>query len=84
MLCQLNCRFYTNTIFAKEKSIVGNTCAQIFTDGEFVQITLMRSKSDPGTTLDMINRGDGVENDIFIYNTPRETDFNKEIQRVEV
>ena len=44
----------------------------------------MRSKSDPDTTLDMINRGEGVENDIFIYNTPRQTDFNKEIQIVEV
>ena len=30
-LHRLNCRFYTDTLFAKEKSIVGNTCAQIFT-----------------------------------------------------
>ena len=37
-LRQLNCRFYTDTIFAKEKFIVGNTCDHIFTDGEFVEI----------------------------------------------
>ena len=29
----LNCRFYTDTLFAEEKSIFGNTCARIFTDG---------------------------------------------------
>ena len=32
-LRQLNCRFYTDTLFAKEKSIVGNTCDQILTYG---------------------------------------------------
>ena len=41
----LNYIFYTDTLFAKEKSIVGNKCAHIFTDGEFVQIIPMRSKS---------------------------------------
>ena len=34
-ICLLNCRFYTDTLFAKDKSIVGNICVQIFTDGEF-------------------------------------------------
>ena len=29
----LNCRFYTDTLFTKYKSIFGNTCAHIFTDG---------------------------------------------------
>ena len=32
-LRRLNCRFYTDTLFVKCKSIVGNTCAHIFTDG---------------------------------------------------
>ena len=44
-LRQLNCRFYTDTLFAKYKSIVGKACAQIFTDGGFVQITPMKYKS---------------------------------------
>ena len=43
-LHQLNCRFYMDTLFAKDKSIVGNTCSRIFTDGEFVQIIPMRYK----------------------------------------
>ena len=34
-LSRLNCRFYTDTLFTKYKSIVGNICAQIFTDGGF-------------------------------------------------
>ena len=32
-LHQLNCRFYTDMQFSKDKSIVGSTCAQIFTNG---------------------------------------------------
>ena len=61
---------YTDTIFAKEKYIVGNTCAQIFTDGEFVQIIPMRSKSDAGTTLDRINRDVGVANGKYMEMKP--------------
>ena len=48
-LRRLNCRFYIDTLFVKHKSIVGYTCAQIFTDGEFVKIIPMRSKSEAGT-----------------------------------
>ena len=58
----LNCRFYTDMLFAKDKSIVGNTCAQIFTDGGFVQIIPMRSKSEAVTILDRINRDIRVAN----------------------
>ena len=69
-LSQLNCVFYTYTLFVKYKSIVGNTCAQIFTDGGFVQIIPMRSKSEAGTILDRINRDVRVANEIFMDNTP--------------
>ena len=34
-LRRLNCRFYIDTLFTKDNAIVGNTCAQIFTDGGF-------------------------------------------------
>ena len=34
-LRRLNCRFYTDTLFAKDKYIAGNTCAQVFNGGEF-------------------------------------------------
>ena len=34
-LSRINFRFYRYTLFSKYKSVVGNTCAQIFTDGVF-------------------------------------------------
>ena len=81
-LCWQNCRIYTNTIFAKDKSIFGNTCAQIFTDGEFVQIIFMISKSEAGTTLERINWDVGVTKEIFMDNAPNQTGNNTEIQKV--
>ena len=72
----MDCRFYTDTLFAKDKYIVGNTCAQIFTYGLFVQIFPMRYKSDSGTTLDRINRDAGVANEIFMENAPGQTGYN--------
>ena len=65
-ICQLNFRFYTDMVFAKDKSIVRNTCAQIFTNGEFVQIIPMRSKSEDDTILYRINREVGVANKILM------------------
>ena len=52
---RLNCIFYTDRLFAKEKSIVGNKSAHIFTNGGDVKIIPMISKSEVGTTLDKIN-----------------------------
>ena len=75
-LCQLNFIFYIDTLFAKYKSIVENTCAHIFTDGKFVQIIPMKSKSDAGTTLESINQGVRVANKIFMENTPDQTGYN--------
>ena len=57
-------------LFEKDKSIVGNKCAQIFTDGEFVQIIPMRSKSNSGATLNRINWDVGVAKKIFMDNAP--------------
>ena len=78
----MNCRFYTDTLFSKDKSIVGNTCAQIFTNGEFVQIITMGYKSESGTTLDRINRDVRVANAIFMENAPDKNCYNIEMQRL--
>ena len=69
--------FYIDTLFAKEKSIVGNKCAQIFADGEFVQIIPMRYKLESGTTLYRINRDVRVANEIFMENAPKKTSYRK-------
>ena len=79
---ELNWRFYIDTLFSKEKSIVGNTCAQIFTDGGFVQIIPIRYESEAGTTLYRIKQDGGVANEIFLYNAPDQTGCNTEVQRV--
>ena len=76
-LHRLNCIFYTDTLFSKDKSIVRNTCAQIFTDGEFVQIIPMRSKSEAVTTVYRINWDVGVAKTIFMENAPKKTGYNK-------
>ena len=34
LLRRLNTTWYTDTLFSKQKSIIGNTCAQIFIDGK--------------------------------------------------
>ena len=42
----------------------------------------MRSKSEAGTTLDRINRDIVVANEIFMENSPDQTSYNIEMQRV--
>ena len=42
----------------------------------------MRSKSEAVTALYRINRDATVENEIFMDNTPDQTAYNTEIQRV--
>ena len=80
----LNCMFYTDTLFAKEKSIVRNTCSQVFTDGVFVQITPMIYKLESGTTLDRINRDIGDTNKIFMENVTKQTGYQTEIHIVAI
>ena len=79
-----DCILYTDTLFAKEKSIFGNTCAQIFTDGEFVQIIIIRYKSEDEKNLDRINRDIWVANDIFMDNAPNQTDYKIEMKGVKI
>ena len=55
----MNCIFFIDTLFAKDKSTVENKCAQIFIDGVFVQIIPMKYKSEASTTLDRINQNVG-------------------------
>ena len=67
-LHRLISRFYADTLFSTEKFIVGNVCAQIFIDREFVQIIPMRSKSESDMTLYRINRDVLVANEAFVDN----------------
>ena len=68
-LRQLNCRLYTDALFAKDKSIVGNTCTHIFVDTEFVKIIPIRSKSEDVLSLYRINWDSRFLNEIFMDNS---------------
>ena len=69
-------------LFVKEKSIVGNTCAKIITNGGFVQITPMVFKTEAGRTLHRINWYIEFARKIFMDNSPRQTGYNTRMQRV--
>jgi hypothetical protein len=42
---RINDTFYTDTMFSKTKSLNGNQCAQVYTNGRFTKVYLMESKS---------------------------------------
>ncbi len=76
-LRRLSTKWYTDTLFAKEKSITGNTCAQLFTDGEgFVYTHPMRSKAQAGEALSKVTKDVGVPNIIISDGAKEETGDN--------
>ena len=79
---RLNARFYTDTMFAKTKSIQQNTCAQIYTDGKgYVRADPMRSKAEAGMTLSRLMEDVGIPNEIVSDGAPevigKGTEFGK-------
>ena len=66
-LQRLNTKFYTDTLFAKCKYIIGNNVAQIYTNGQdFVHVNTRTSKSLAGLTLENLTENIGIPN-IIIY-----------------
>ena len=43
--------WYADTLLSKVKSIRGNTCANVFTQGRFTKVVPMKSRSDAGQSL---------------------------------
>ena len=88
-LRRLNCRFYTDTLFSKHKSIEGNTCGQLFTDGEgFVILYPMDSKAKAGQKLTELSHDVGIPNELYMDNAPEQVGKNsemmKEIRRMKI
>ena len=48
---RLNDTFYSDTMFSGIKSIRGNTCAQLFTNGKFVHLEPIARKAQAGEAL---------------------------------
>ena len=82
-LRRLSSRFFTDTAFAKEASILGNTCAQIFTDGDgFVMAIPMKSKAEAGEKLHVFCKDVGIPNELHMDNAPEMIGPNSLFQKV--
>ena len=72
-LRRLNTTFYTDTLFAKCKFVIGNNVAQVYTYGQgFVPVDLCTSKSLAGLTLDNLNENIGIPNTIIYDGSPEQ------------
>ena len=68
-LRSLSCTLYTYTLFSNQKYIVGNTCAQIFIDGEgLVYDHPMQYNSQAGEDLNVVTMDIGSPNNLILYN----------------
>ena len=80
---RLNSRFYTDTMFSKVKSIKGNACAQIYTDGEgFVTAYPMESKSMAGKSLHKLFDDIGIPNKLVYDGAPEQVGKNTAFQKL--
>ena len=69
----LNCVIYTDTFFAKCRSIRGYTCAQIFTDvRKFFRIYPMLKKSDARHSLTQFIQEIGIPRNCLVDRAPEE------------
>ena len=76
-LRRLRTTWYTDTLFAKEKSIVGNQCAQLFTDGEgFTYVHPMESKGQAGEALHKVTSDVGIPNTLISDGAGEQTGAN--------
>ena len=65
-LRRLSTAWYTDTLNSTQKSIIGNTCAQIFTDGKgFTYVHPMKSKAQSGEALHKVTIDIGVPNTLI-------------------
>ena len=79
---RLNTTFYTDTLLAKCKSIIGNNVAQVYTDSQgFVHVDPCTSKSLYGITLDNLTKNIGIPNTIIYDGAPEQVGPNSDFQK---
>ena len=79
---RLNTTFYTDTLFAKFKSIIGKNVVQIYTDVQgFVHVDPRTSKSLAGLTVENLTRNIGVPNTIIYDGAPEQVSPNSEFHK---
>jgi hypothetical protein len=69
----LNCTIYTDTMFAKLKSLRGFTCAQLFTDGKgFYRLYPMKKKGDAHHALSQFIHDVGIPKNCLVNGAKEE------------
>ena len=85
---RLNGDWFTDTLFSKIISLQGNTCAQVYTNGNYTSVHPMTSKSRVGITLtefsDDVGIPDSLTSDGAMEMVGPKTDFMKEVNRLKV
>ena len=82
-LRRLNTTWYMDTLFSKQKSIIGNTCARIFTDGKgFTYVHPMKSKDQAGEALHKVTIDVGVPNTMISDGDREQTGDNTYFKEV--
>jgi hypothetical protein len=86
---RLNVDWFINTLFSKVTSIQGNTCSQIFTNGNFTTVHPLNSKaSRVAQALTEFTDDDGIPDTLLSDGaaevTGQHTDFMKEVNRLKI
>jgi Reverse transcriptase (RNA-dependent DNA polymerase) len=85
---RLNGDWFTDTLFSKIISLQGNTCAQVYTNGNYTSVHPMTSKSRVGITLtefsDDVGIPDSLTSDGAMEMVGPKTEFTKEVNRLKV
>jgi hypothetical protein len=80
--------WYGDTLLAKVKSRLGNTCANIFTQGKFTKVAPMMSRAEAGKSLveftDDVGIPESLATDGAGEFTGRSTEFVKEARRMRI
>jgi hypothetical protein len=85
---RLNRDWFTDTLFSKITSLQGNTCAQVYTNGNYTSVHPMTSKARVGVTLtefsDDVGIPDSLTTDGAMEVVGPKTEFMKEVNRLKV
>ena len=80
--------WFCDTLISKIKSLLGNTCANVFTQGKFTKVVPAAAKSDAGKTLVEFTNDVGIPEAMIADGagefTGKNTDFVKEARRMRI
>jgi len=78
---RLHMPFYSDTLFSGVASLHGNKCAQVTTNGKFVHVYPMVSKSEAGDALSKFVQEVGIPEVIVVDGAQEQVGKNTEFNR---